>query len=186
MSDRAWSRALTGWARINIEAARGLGRGGEPLLAGDPRWTSPAATFVTLTRGGDLRGCIGTIEPYRDLRADVAGNARAAALEDPRFMPLEPDELSDLEVEVSVLTHPEPLAHQGGADLLGKLRPGVDGVILRQGGRGATFLPQVWHQIPGPAEFLTHLCLKAGLRGNAWRDPDLRVWLYRVEAHHEG
>ena len=143
------------------------------------------ASFVTLTIHDNLRGCIGALEAYQPLAEDVREHAIAAALEDPRFSPVEEDELSRIKLEVSRLTAPHPLEYSSGEDLLAKLRPYVDGVILRDGRRRATFLPQVWEKIPNPADFLNHLCDKMGARRNLWRDKQIEVYVYQVEEFHE-
>jgi len=143
------------------------------------------ASFVTLTIRGQLRGCIGALEAHQPLAKDVREHAIAAALEDPRFPPVREDELSRIQLEVSRLTRPVPLEYKDAADLLSKLRPDVDGVILRDGGRRATFLPQVWEKIPDPAEFMNNLCYKMGLSDNAWRVKHLEVFIYQVEEFHE-
>ena len=144
------------------------------------------ASFVTLTIGGDLRGCIGSIEPRQPLALDVRENAAAAAFRDPRFPPLSRRELELVKIEVSVLTRPQPLVYNGAADLLARLRPHVDGVIISRGWNRATFLPQVWDKLPDSDEFLTHLCLKAGLPADEYRRGDLQVLTYQVEEFEEG
>jgi AmmeMemoRadiSam system protein A len=143
------------------------------------------ASFVTLTIGGALRGCIGALEAYQPLAEDVREHAIAAALHDPRFPPLTEQELNNVQIEISRLTPPHPLQYQDPGDLLTKLRPHVDGVILRDGFRRATFLPQVWQKIPDPAEFLDNLCLKMGARPDLWRHKHLDVMTYQVEEFHE-
>jgi AmmeMemoRadiSam system protein A len=143
------------------------------------------ASFVTLTKHGALRGCIGTLEPRRSLALDVRENAVAAAFSDPRFPPVGADELDDLHVEVSVLSNPQPLAYDGPDDLMARLRPGVDGVVIESGWHRATFLPQVWEKLPSPRQFLEHLCLKAGLPPDAYLSPGLAVYTYQVEKFEE-
>ncbi len=144
------------------------------------------ASFVTLTIGRELRGCIGALEAYQSLAHDVRDHAMAAALEDPRFPPVREDELNRIHIEVSRLTPPHPLDYKDAADLLSKLRPHIDGVILRDDyGHRATFLPQVWEKIPEPAEFLDNLCYKMGISPNAWRMKHLQVLVYQVEEFHE-
>jgi len=143
------------------------------------------ASFVTLTIRGQLRGCIGALEAYQPLAHDVREHAIAAALEDPRFPPVREDELSRIQLEVSCLTRPHPLEYQDAADLLSKLKPHVDGVILRDGMRRATFLPQVWEKIPDPAEFMDNLCYKMGVSDNTWRHKHLEVLIYQVDEFHE-
>lgn len=146
---------------------------------------APGASFVTLTIHGRLRGCIGALEAHQPLMEDVREHAIAAALEDPRFPPVREDELSRIHIEVSRLTRPIPLVYADAADLLSKLRPHVDGVILQDGFRRATFLPQVWEKIPDPADFLDQLCYKMGVRENTWRNKHLDVFVYQVEEFHE-
>jgi len=145
------------------------------------------ASFVTLTRrNGELRGCIGSLEPRRPLVLDVRENALSAAFHDPRFPPVGAEELDDLHVEISVLSIPQPLSYDGPDDLIAKLRPGVDGVVIESGWRRATFLPQVWEKLPHPRQFLEHLCLKAYLPADAYRRPGLDVYTYQVEKFEEG
>ncbi|MFZ1040930.1 MAG: AmmeMemoRadiSam system protein A [Anaerolineales bacterium] len=143
------------------------------------------ASFVTLTVRGDLRGCIGALEPYQPLAMDVREHAVAAALEDPRFPPVQPKELKQIEVEVSRLTVPHQLEYKDADDLLAKLNPNVDGVILRDGWHRATFLPQVWEKIPDKAEFLAELCYKMGAAPDAWLHKHLEVLIYQVEEFRE-
>ncbi|MDQ2693345.1 MAG: AmmeMemoRadiSam system protein A [Chloroflexota bacterium] len=150
-----------------------------------PRLQEAGATFITLTRDGELRGCIGTLEPYQPLAEDVREHTVAAALEDPRFPPVRESELDRIQIEVSRLTRPVPLEYRDADDLLSKLRPHVDGVILRDGSRRSTFLPQVWEKIPEPAEFLENLCYKMGADPHLWRKKHLEVLVYQVEEFHE-
>ncbi len=138
------------------------------------------ASFVTLKREGDLRGCIGTIDPHRALGDDVWHNARAAAFRDPRFPPLSHAEHDGLEVEVSVLSPREYFEAASEADAASKLRPGLDGVYLEYGYSRATFLPQVWESLPHPPEFLAELRRKAGLPARFWH-ADVRLSRYVVE-----
>jgi uncharacterized protein len=150
-----------------------------------PRLLEDGASFVTLTEGGQLRGCIGALEPYQSLAQDVREHAVAAALEDPRFPPVRAREVDRINIEVSRLTRPVPLEYKDGNDLLSRLRPHVDGVILRDAFRRATFLPQVWEKIPEPAEFLDNLCYKMGANPDLWRKKHLEVLVYQVEEFHE-
>jgi AmmeMemoRadiSam system protein A len=150
-----------------------------------PKLSETRACFVTLTENGRLRGCIGHIVPQEPLYQAVVDNARKAATRDPRFLPVEPDEVDKIKIEISVLTEPQPLRFSSPEDLLDKLHPGEDGVVLRIGPRSATFLPQVWEQLPDKAEFLNHLAQKAGCSSDAWRGKDVKVSLYRVEAFEE-
>lgn len=150
-----------------------------------PRLRENGASFVTLTVRGRLRGCIGALEPYQPLAEDVREHAVAAALEDPRFPPVSERELNDIQLEVSRLTRPVPLEYQDAQDLLSRLRPHVDGVIIRDGFQRATFLPQVWEKIPDPVEFLNNLCQKMGASHDLWRKKHIDVLTYQVEEFHE-
>ena len=150
-----------------------------------PRLQEPGATFVTLTYKGELRGCIGALEAYQPLAEDVRQHAIAAALDDPRFNPVQVTELNYIEIEISYLTVPEPLEYDHPVALLEILRPGVDGVILRDGMRRATFLPQVWEKIPDKAMFLSHLCEKMGVPHDLWTRKRLQVFIYQVEEFKE-
>jgi len=143
------------------------------------------ASFVTLTSRGQLRGCIGTLEARQSLAEDVCEHAVAAALEDYRFSPVSERELPDIEIEISRLTDPQPLAYASPAELAARLRPGVDGVVLRDRFRRATFLPQVWQQLPEPERFLDHLCQKMGAPRDYWRNNPLTVEIYQVEEFRE-
>ena len=146
-----------------------------------PGITELGACFVTLTMNGVLRGCIGSIEASQPLIKDVQNRAVGAAFQDPRFPGLTIDEYPDLIIEVSRLTKPERLEYSNPDDLLKKLRPGTDGVILRQNFRKATFLPQVWEQLPDPDIFLGRLCLKMGLDPESWKEDHLDVEIYQAE-----
>lgn len=141
---------------------------------------APGASFVTLERNGRLLGCIGSLEPRRALLADVVDNALGAAFRDPRLPPVTADDLPELTVKVSVLSPLEPVAADSEADLLARLRPGVDGVLLSAGGRRATFLPAVWASLPDPAAFWRHLLAKAGLPPGAW-PAGAQVWRYTAQ-----
>lgn len=175
--------------RLARSAVERAARGEEPppINADEltPRLRETAASFVTLTIKGDLRGCIGALEPSRPLIEDVRDHAAAAALEDPRFMPVRPDELERIEIEVSRLTVPVALDYADSGDLLARLRPGIDGVILRDGRQRATFLPQVWEKLPDKAAFLDQLCAKMGAAPDTWRQRHLEVLTYQVEEFHE-
>ena len=138
------------------------------------------ACFVTLTKRGALRGCIGSLEPRRLLVEDVRKNAAAAAFSDPRFPPVSVQELDDLQIELSILSAAQPLSYNGPDDLIAKLRPGVDGVFIESGWNRATFLPQVWEKLPDPDQFLGQLCRKAFLDTDAYRRPGLKVSIYQV------
>jgi AmmeMemoRadiSam system protein B/AmmeMemoRadiSam system protein A len=146
------------------------------------------ASFITLTLDGRLRGCIGSVVPHEPLVADVAANAYKAAFQDPRFPRLSQDEVSRLEVSISILSHPRSLQASSEAQVLESLNPEVDGLILEardpQGQpRRGLFLPHVWHELPDPRQFLRHLKAKAGLPAEGW-PPGARVWRYRTETFH--
>jgi hypothetical protein len=147
-----------------------------------PKLSQPKGCFVTLTENGVLRGCIGNIVPHDALYKAVVDNTRNAATRDPRFLPVRPDELSKIKIEISVLTDPQPLTFSSPEDLLSKLEPGQDGVMLRIGPYGATFLPQVWEQLPDKVDFLNHLAQKAGCAPEDWRGSNVSVSIYHVEA----
>jgi AmmeMemoRadiSam system protein A len=142
------------------------------------------AAFVTLHRGGALRGCIGHLEAVGPLIESVAENAFNAAFRDPRFPPVAADELPELHLGISVLTPSAPMTFTDEADLLRQLRPGIDGLILSDGPYRGTFLPAVWEQLPAPRDFLRHLKRKAGLPPGHWSDT-LRVSRYRTESFAE-
>lgn len=143
------------------------------------------ASFVTLTLDGELRGCIGALKAYQPLVQDVCEHAVAAAMEDYRFPPIIPAELTQLHIEISRLTQPEPLEYRSPDELPTLLRPGVDGVILQDGIRRATFLPQVWEQVASPQEFLSQLCWKMGGPIDLWQRKILKVRIYQVEEWQE-
>ena len=140
---------------------------------------------MTLTIDGGLRGCIGHIVPRESLIEGIRVNAINAAFRDPRFRPLSRKEWERIKIEISILTEPRPLEYADAEDLLQKIRPGIDGLIIKKGHHQATFLPQVWEQLPDKKEFLTHLCLKAGLIGNEWKKEKLEVQTYQVQAFEE-
>ena len=142
-------------------------------------------TFVSLHKNGELRGCIGHIEPVQEIYKDVIDNALAATFEDTRFLPLEAEELPEIEIEISVLTQPQELKYSSVDDLLAKLVPSRDGVIIRKGYRGATYLPQVWEDLTNKEEFLSSLCQKAGLPADEWRSGELGIWTYEAEVFSE-
>jgi len=152
-----------------------------PALAGlPPRLVQTGASFVTLTKNGRLRGCIGSLEPVRPLAEDTHQNALAAAFRDPRFPPLAAHEWPGTDVEVSVLSPPEPLPYASLDDLIRKLTPEMGLVLEHPRGR-ATYLPQVWEQIPDPELFLVSLAQKAGLDPSVYADPATRLYHYTVE-----
>ena len=175
-------RLLLRLARESVAEALGLGSAGryeEPWLR------DPGASFVTLRRQGDLRGCVGSVRAYRPLFEDVWSNARASAFRDTRFPQVEAWEMPEISVEISLLSAPEPVACSCEEDALRLLRPGVDGVIFEYEEHRSTFLPQVWEQLPDPRDFLDHLRIKAGLRRGFWA-PEVRLQRYGVLKWVEG
>ncbi len=160
MTDPDLGRALLTIARSAIGAELGL----RPIAnASHAALAQPAATFVTLKLADELRGCIGSLKPLRPLGVDVRENAIAAAFRDPRFPSLAVVEYEAVAVEVSLLSADERLNVRDEADLLARLRPNVDGLVLEYGHHRATFLPQVWESLPEPRDFLVALKRKAGL-----------------------
>jgi hypothetical protein len=143
------------------------------------------ASFVTLTKNDHLRGCIGTLEAYQPLALDVQEHAAAAALQDPRFPRVRFEEMEQIKIEVSVLTPKIPLEYKMPEELPEKIRPKIDGVVLQDGFRKATFLPQVWDQLEDPEAFLSHLCAKMGAPSNLWQKKLLTVYTYQVQEFHE-
>ena len=178
---------LLGLARQAIEQAVC----GAPALVPDlsclpERLQKNGVCFVTLTNpDGSLRGCIGALEARLPLAQDVCLHAAAAALDDYRFLPVQPGEVAGLHIEISRLTDPLPLEYERPEDLLVLIHPGEDGVVLCDGPHRATFLPQVWEKIPRPEAFLGQLCLKMGVAGDTWRRKKLAVEIYHVEEIHE-
>ena len=162
--------------RAVIDAARGrlpVPVGSGPLVLG------PGASFVTLRKHGELRGCIGTLHPNQDLAGDVVVNAAKAATVDPRFEPVSVAELDDLELEISVLTPPSDIGANDMTELAGRIRPGIDGLVVEAGQRRATLLPAVWDQLGDTGQFLAALWAKAGLRAGEW-PAGLRVRRYEA------
>jgi AmmeMemoRadiSam system protein B/AmmeMemoRadiSam system protein A len=150
-----------------------------------PPLAVPKACFVTLTKGGELRGCIGHLSAQMPLYRAVIENTRNAAMRDPRFPPVTASEVDELAIEISVLTEPEPLAFSSPDDLLRKLQPHRDGVVLRVDGHTATYLPQVWEQVPDKAAFLDSLAEKAGMPASSWRKPGAAIAIYHVDSFQE-
>lgn len=150
-----------------------------------PALREPGACFVTLHKHGDLRGCTGVLVAQMPLAEEVVRTAAATALHDPRFDPVRPFELPDLDIEISILTPPQPLEVPRPADLPRLIRPGIDGVTLYLPPYRATFLPQVWERVPDPVQFLDMLCQKMGLPSRSWLDPQMRVEVYQVEEFSE-
>jgi len=173
--------ALLVRARNAIAAELGLATEPEPASEG---LTTPGAVFVTLTQRGELRGCIGSLQAFRPLDADVRANAKAAAFHDPRFPPLTAAELPGTRVEVSLLTPATPMRFASEEDAISQLRPGLDGVILECGSHRGTFLPQVWDSLPERHLFLNHLKRKAGLAPDYWA-PGIQLSRYEVRKWKE-
>ena len=174
-------QALLDAAATSIESGLGLVTAETPLLSqAPPALGEPRASFVTLTIGGALRGCCGTLEPVRPLLHDVWHNAQASAFHDPRFLPLTAVEWRQASVEVSVLTPCERLLVADEQELRLALVPGRDGVVLSWRGARATFLPKVWEQLADAGDFLAHLKQKAGWPADFWA-ADLEVWRYETE-----
>ena len=176
MAGRDLGRALLTIARSAIAVKLGFPPAADP---GHAALAQPGATFVTLKHAGELRGCIGTLKPIRALHADVRANALAAAFRDPRFPPLAAVEFEATSVEVSLLSADERIDVLDEADLLARIRPGVDGLVLEYGYHRATFLPQVWESLPEPRGFVAALKRKAGLPADFW-SPHLNVSRYGV------
>jgi AmmeMemoRadiSam system protein A len=174
--DADLGRALVALARSAIGAKLGVAGRAPP---GHAALSAPGATFVTLFRGENLRGCIGSLRALRTLRDDVCENALGAAFRDPRFPPLALNEFDSTSVEISLLSPSTSFRFASEEDLLARLRPEVDGVSLEYGAHRATFLPQVWATLSDPRAFLAELKLKAGLAADFW-SAHLTVGLYQV------
>jgi AmmeMemoRadiSam system protein A len=174
-------RWLLTWAHSAIRAAV---QGQPPLRVSEQTLTDtlrqPAATFVTLTLNRQLRGCVGNLIARDPLHESVRNNAVSAALRDNRFAPVSPDEAERLRVHLSLLSPLVPLHGEDPASVLEQITPGLDGVVLRQGGRSATYLPQVWKSFPDKESFLGSLSRKAGLEPSAWKEADAELLIYRV------
>lgn len=158
-----------------------------PLMLDEysPKLQEDGACFITLMKNGVLRGCVGSIEAVQPLIQDVRERAVAAAFQDYRFPALKLSELEEIRIEISCLTQPCKLSYEDPEDLITKLRPRIDGVILRYQSRRATFLPQVWEQLTSPELFLNRLCVKMGLDQSIWRTAKLQVETYQVEKCQE-
>ncbi len=168
-------------ARQSIE--HGL-KTGKPLSvdlgACSPNLVAPCATFATLNTRGNLRGCIGMLQAIKPMAQDIADNAFSAAFKDSRFPPLQAHELPQLEIHLSLLSAAEPIHFESENDLLGQLKPGIDGLILKEGSRRATFLPSVWQTLPKREDFLRHLKAKAGLPDDYW-SPTIKFERYHTD-----
>ena len=151
----------------------------------DPAFREKRGTFVTLKIKNQLRGCMGCLTPSETILEGIQRNAINAAFNDPRFPALTPVELERTKIDISILTSPRELKYTNGNDLLEKLRPNIDGVIINKGLARSTFLPQVWEQLPRTEDFLAHLCRKAGLSPDEWKKGELGVSIYQVQYFNE-
>jgi uncharacterized protein len=188
MLNEQQGRTLIKLARQTIEEQLGM-KSASPAAAGetaDPKLQEQRAVFVTLHKRGQLRGCIGSLVGMESIVDGVRRHAVNAAFHDHRFNPVTKLEMAEITIDVSVLSEPVRLAYTDPGDLQQKLRPMVDGVILRDiFGASATFLPQVWEQLPSPELFLDHLCRKAGLPERSWRNQPLEIQTYQVQYFKE-
>lgn len=175
---------LLGVARKSIMA--GLhGEDFSPAPPPSPTLLEKRGVFVTLTKKGELRGCIGYLEPLKPLIQSVADNACNAAFEDNRFPPVGENELREIKIEISVLSPLEEIHPKNPEELLKLLRPNIHGLVIRKGWASATFLPQVWEELPTHDQFLANLCAKAGLPPDEWRRPGMKFLVYTVEKFEE-
>lgn len=165
---------------LELEEELSLSEINQEILS-QPNLQANRGTFVTLHKHGQLRGCIGSLTSDKPLVDGVKENAVNAAFNDPRFPPLSPEEFLEIDIEVSILSQPQPLNYQDPQELISYLEKNKPGLIIKKGFNQATFLPQVWEQLPKPQEFINHLCLKAGLSPNAWQEENLQVLTYQVQ-----
>ncbi len=149
-----------------------------------PWFVEPGASFVTLMQDGELRGCIGTVQAHQPLLADIKHNAVCAALNDPRFSPLTRNDFDTVNIEVSLLSTPQPLCFTDEKDALAQLRAGIDGIVFEYGHYRSTFLPQVWEALTQPQDFVAALKLKAGLPSDFW-DEGVKLSRYTVTKWNE-
>ncbi|WP_457639460.1 AmmeMemoRadiSam system protein A [Persephonella sp.] len=180
-------KELVKLARLAVEEYLKTGREIDLKEVPYESWKKKGASFVTLELSPthQLRGCIGSVLPHQPLYKDVIHNAIAAATSDPRFVPVRPEELKDIRVKVSVLSYPQKLKYTDPYDLLQKIKPFEDGLIIRYGNHQATFLPEVWEQLPEKTQFLSHLCMKAGLPSDCWLTYPLEVYVYHTKTFSE-
>ncbi|MCK4742760.1 MAG: AmmeMemoRadiSam system protein A [Sulfuriflexus sp.] len=178
-------QTLLNLARESIQS--GLTHG-QPLAVKKQTYSTelqqPRASFVTLHKHGELRGCIGSLEAHQALVDDIASNAFNAAFRDPRFPPLQANEFDQLHIHIEILTPPEPIQFSSEQELLDQLQLGKDGLLLSEGLHRGTFLPTVWESLPRPEQFLFHLKNKAGLPGDYWSD-NIKVQRYHTESFEE-
>ena len=175
--------------KVAREAIRAVAQGEKPAVLLPEKFSrnlkQEGASFVTLTNKGRLRGCIGSLEASQAFVIDVQEHAVAAAFEDYRFPNIDLDELCDIEIEISRLSPMVPLRYENPEELAKILHPKVDGVLITDGYRRATFLPQVWDKVPEAEDFLSHLCMKMGVEPDYWRRNHLDVYTYQVEEFKE-
>ena len=168
-----------------LDDSRETGAPGLVAQLQEPVFQQKSGVFVTLHKDGQLRGCIGSLLSSVSIVEGIIDNAINAAFKDYRFSPVSREEFALIDLEVSILTEPVLLEYKDSDELLSKLHRGVDGVIINEGGKGATFLPQVWEQLPDGALFLSHLCQKAGLSPDQWQHGALQVKTYQVRCFAE-
>ncbi|MDX1776141.1 MAG: AmmeMemoRadiSam system protein A [Desulfobulbales bacterium] len=176
---------LTIAAKLAIPDADGALRNLIATHLSAPVFQEKRGTFVTLKIKEQLRGCMGCLTPSETVLEGIQRNAINAAFNDPRFPALTGHELEQAAIEISILTSPQDLQYADASDLLNKIRPDIDGVTISKGRARATFLPQVWKQLPKPDDFLTHLCRKAGLHSDEWKLGELDVSVYQVQYFNE-
>ncbi len=152
----------------------------EELLKKHPKLQEKGAVFVTLTIDGNLRGCVGSLIAHRTLLDDIIQNAKAAAFKDSRFTPLNKEEFEKIHIEISLLSSPKKLLYETKEDLKSKIKPNIDGIILKDGFNQATFLPQVWEQLPSFELFFAHLCQKAGMSEKCLENHP-EIFVYQVK-----
>ena len=177
-----------GGALLQIARQTIAGRLGKAVTIDETQESIPDlqyGTFVTLKKNGQLRGCIGNLQASESVTEGVKRNAISAAFHDSRFSPLAADEFSHIEIEISVLNKAQVLDYKSAQDLIDTLRPGIDGVILTLGTARATFLPQVWDQLPTVEQFLGNLCRKAGLVESSWKNSHPQIETYQVQCFAE-
>lgn len=172
-------------ARCSIAQKLGISLGDDPVDLNQAFLQKKRGLFVTLHKYGDLRGCIGIIEPDQPLKTGIWETARLAAFKDTRFTPLKDGEFNQIELEISLLSVPQMLAYKRPQDLPTLLTPFQDGVIIEKESARATFLPQVWEQLPDPFSFLSRLSMKAGLDEDEWTKGELTVYTYGVQVFSE-
>lgn len=151
----------------------------------DKELTKPAATFVTLTKLGELRGCVGNLIAKKPLYQDIINNTLMSAFGDNRFPQLTKNESKNIKIEISILSDPSPYPHKNAASLLEKIKPNTHGIIIQNGFNQATYLPQVWDDLPNKTEFLESLCTKAGLSKESWKEESTEIFYYTVEKFSE-